>query len=59
MLNNEPVLKDSLAQGQQGFEELRDVPAPGVEEDEKPQAQVEATAEDDEEGPSYVLLDGP
>ncbi|OLP90140.1 hypothetical protein AK812_SmicGene28307 [Symbiodinium microadriaticum] len=35
VLNNEPVLPDSLVQGQQGFEDLRDAPAPDVEEDDE------------------------
>ena len=54
MLNKEPVLPDFLVQGQLGFEDLRQVPAPDVEEDEEPQAQVEARAEDDKEGPSIL-----
>ena len=50
VLQGEAILPESLIQGQQQFEDLRDVPGEDIVED---------TPVDEGEGPSYGLLDGP
>ena len=52
VLQGEAILPESLVQGPQQFEDLRDVPGEDIAED----VPIEEEAE---EGPSYGLLDGP
>ena len=61
VLQGEPILPDGLTRGNiwQNFEDLRGVPPEDAEEDELEDAKVEPAPEQDDEGPSYGLLDGP
>ena len=60
VLQGEPILPDGLTRGNvwQNFEDLRGVPEGDAEEQEPDDVDVEPPQEDDDE-PSYGLLDGP
>ena len=60
VLQGEPILPDGLTRGNvwQNFEDLRGVPEGDAEEQEPDHVDVEPPQEDDD-GPSYGLLDGP
>eukprot|EP00439_Symbiodinium_sp_Y106_P049993 s5218_g6.t1 len=60
VLQGEPILPDGLTRGNvwQNFEDLRGVPGEGADEQEPEDVDVEPPQEDDD-GPSYGLLDGP
>eukprot|EP00439_Symbiodinium_sp_Y106_P077691 s2610_g16.t1 len=59
VLQGEPILPEGLVQGQQHFEDLRDVPGEDVEEDNPDDVPVEDAPQQDDGEPSYGLLHGP